>query len=86
LTVDRYITTILSMDAIKTFGLLGGAYKGGRKNLKNLLTHSAVDCGEGMTLCGKIECCKLADEYAHTEAEISAPPTCKGCLRKDPRF
>lgn len=70
---------------IVTLNLLAGAYRGGRKNLKALLSHSIAD-GAEKTLCGKISFEHLVDTYGMDEGGLDAPPTCPVCLRRDPRF
>lgn len=77
------------MTTIQTRWMLAGAYKGGRQDLKHLLTHSvevdANECEAELTLCGRIKGERLADVMAD-EAGNDKPPTCKTCLRRDPRF
>lgn len=76
--------------SIETRGLLAGAYRGGRRNLKTTLTHAvAVDAG-GMcqgqtTLCGRISVGSLADHYAADEVQRAEAPTCRTCRNRDPR-
>ena len=67
----------------ETYGVLAGAYRGGRKSLDKLLTHATQD--EGRTaLCGGVNEWNLAEPV--TQADADAAPTCKRCLKKDPRF
>lgn len=68
---------------IETVGLLAGAYN--KQTEKNQLRHSVADYAD-TTLCGKIKAEKLADNCAYSEEELKSPPSCKACLKKDPRF
>jgi len=77
--------------AVQTRSLLAGAYEGGRRNLKAMLTHAIeVDDQSGReadkTLCGRILGEKLVDVYGMAPEELDGPPTCTACLRRDPRF
>lgn len=66
-----------------TLGVLGGAYKGKRANLKVTLTH-AVAIEAGGTI-GEIAICgqpNMADIYSSSEADRALPPTCTRCQRK----
>jgi hypothetical protein len=59
---------------ITAHSVLAGAYRGGRTNLKALLTHASAD--EGSTaLCGKVKEDSLCDV-------VEDVVTCPACLRK----
>lgn len=76
----------MSEARIGTVKLLAGSYRGGRADLKVLLTHS-IDLNSGAkTLCGRINGDHVCDEFGSTDDERSAPPTCVVCARRDPRF
>jgi len=66
----------------QTRGVLAGAYRGGRANLKVLLTHTVDETD--LPLCA-VNPDSIADEYSCPEGADTAP-TCKKCLSKDPRF
>jgi hypothetical protein len=75
-----------------TLGLLAAAYRGGRANLKNMRTHSVgyknndiSDWDGNKTLCGLVPLDHMADVNSSPEG-IHEKPTCKKCLRYDPRF
>jgi len=57
------------------YGLLAGAYKGGRKSLKATLTHASTD-GGNTALCGKVQEYNLCPDYEVAEL------TCPACTRK----
>jgi hypothetical protein len=69
---------------LATLPVLAGAY---RKKLSAtaLLTHT-VNLATGAVLCTRVNPDHMADEYAHTEEEAAAAPTCKQCRARDPRF
>lgn len=75
---------------ILTLDLLGDAYKGGRKNLKVLLSHTLVEQSDGSwpetSLCGRIPSDHLVDAYGMPPERLNGPPTCPTCLKRDPRF
>lgn len=68
---------------IITLGVLGGAYKGKRASLAITLTHSVAIDQTYISLCGNEN---MADEYSSEPEDHALAPTCKRCLRKDPRF
>jgi hypothetical protein len=68
---------------VRSGGVLAALYKGGllSRNARNKsFLHHAYKEGEEVTLCGKIKVEHLADN------DLDAPPTCKTCLKRDPRF
>ena len=75
-------------EPLMTLGVLAAAYKGGRTNLQNTLTHTINynNGGDEKSLCGKMHIDRIADPYAYSKAERQAKPTCPVCLRRDPRF
>lgn len=77
------MTTVL-----ETRGVLAGAYRG-QNTARGMLTHTIVETlpsGKERVLCTRVRVEHLTDHYAHTPAELDAPPTCTECLRRDPRF
>ncbi|UOF80409.1 hypothetical protein [Caudoviricetes sp.] len=70
---------------LTTRQILAGAYRGKRANLTVLLTHT-YDEVSGETLCRKVDGDNIVDEFGHTAEELADKPTCKCCLRRDPRF
>jgi hypothetical protein len=68
---------------IQTRQLLAGAYKA--SDPRSMLTHSYVEKLDKV-LCGKVMADHIADEYSGSRADLAKPPTCKTCLKRDPRF
>lgn len=67
-----------------TLYVLGGAYKGNRRDLKILLTHTRdLNYPGEVAICGQKN---IADEYSSSSEDQAKPPTCPKCLSKDPRF
>ena len=66
----------------ETRAVLGGAYPGKNPPLKYMLTHT-VAAATDEPLCKRVRAESIADRFAD---DISAPPTCPICLRRDPRF
>jgi hypothetical protein len=56
-------------------GVLAGAYRGKRANLKALLTHASAD-GGNTAICGGVAEGNLSDPVE------DGPPTCKRCAAK----
>jgi hypothetical protein len=69
----------MSPPKVETRSVLAGRYL---LNATSYLLH-AVRVGDPKTLCGRISAAYLTDELAQ---DVTAAPTCKACLRKDPRF
>lgn len=65
-----------------TLGVLAGAYRGGRANLKAMRTHVLAD-GAEKSLCGQIDGDHLVDELG--AKDVHAVATCPACARRDPR-
>jgi hypothetical protein len=68
-----------------TLTVLAGAYRSAR----TLLTHTARLDAEGYTeavLCTRVDADHLVDIFGVTDDEAAAPPTCKQCRARDPRF
>lgn len=65
----------MTTNSITVHGVLAGAYKAGRLNLKALLTHASAD--EGMT-----SLCKRVKEYSLCDAVEPGEPTCPTCLAR----
>jgi hypothetical protein len=74
--------------AIITLEVLAGAYSGRRPTREQMLFHSIDrkfdNGGEGVSLCGRIRADHLVD--SNGMENVGIPPTCKPCLRRDPRF
>jgi hypothetical protein len=69
------------MTNYQTRGVLGGAYRGKALETRALLTHLvAVDTDAPQ--CRGVKADHIVDEYAHTEEELAARPSCKVCARK----
>jgi hypothetical protein len=66
----------MSWHKIETCGVLAAVYKG--RQMEKALSHSYYR-EASTSLCG-IGAYHLADDYSQKK------PTCKRCLRKDPRF
>jgi hypothetical protein len=67
---------------IETRGVLGGAYRGGAKEM---LTHAVAIKGgyEQRVLCGGAKLDNIADAYSHSDPNgASHPPTCTNCQAK----
>lgn len=62
------------MTTYNVCGVLAGAYKGGRTNLKAMLTHYEVP-GTNDALCGRVQPGGLCDQT------LEGPPTCQHCIR-----
>lgn len=78
-----------------TLGVLAAAYRGKNANLKNLRTHTVVfqnndatDLVGDSTLCGSIRLDHMVDSngMAPEYDVLREKPTCKRCLKYDPRF
>jgi hypothetical protein len=67
----------------ETRWVLAGAYPVSAS--ASLLTHT-LDTRVGAPLCGRVRPESLADAGANDPGEGEAQPTCKTCLRRDPRF
>lgn len=66
-------------------GVLAGAYRGGRKNLRVTLSHAVAAnlTGEGLaesSLCGRMHRDHLADE--HVAEPQGSRPSCSACARR----
>jgi len=75
----------------ETRGVLGGAYRGKREDLRARLTHTVLVASNGgavdeVVLCRRVRADNMADRFAYTPAQLAARPTCGECLRRDPRF
>ncbi len=69
----------------QTRGVLAGCYRGKAAKYESVLTHTAdTHVRYGQAICGKLKG-DLADEYSNP-AGLNEPPTCKACLKKDPRW
>lgn len=71
------------MVRLQTRAVLAGAYRG---QMRSTLTHTVAVNEDGSDAYVKYKCVEvdsLADEHA---SDPNAPPTCKKCLRRDPRF
>ncbi len=76
--------TVLGEATYETHSLLVGAYKGIRVSRRATLTHTVrLENGHFVAvICGRVSLDSVADCEAD---DISAPPTCRRCARKDPR-
>ena len=72
------MTTRESAERYETRGVLAGAYV----KLENMLTHT-VSVSDEMPLCSRVDPDHIGDSYA---SDPNEKPTCKTCLRRDPRW
>jgi hypothetical protein len=80
-------TTMNPTERIETREVLASAYLSGRRS-HTYLTHSVVADDRGneiRVLCNRVNLMRVADHLSNP-AGLNEPPTCKMCLRRDPRF